>query len=90
MNDMSRLVSLPLDEDGCLRRECPVCERQFKWWPTPDHKVDAEEMRGEIEAYICPHTVTSQRRQARGGRRSKSSACRRLPWLRRWDPSCAA
>jgi len=24
-------VSLPLDFDGFLRRECPNCERQFKW-----------------------------------------------------------
>ncbi|MEO6116273.1 MAG: hypothetical protein ABIP33_07810 [Pseudolysinimonas sp.] len=24
-------VSLPLDADGFLRRECPSCERQFKW-----------------------------------------------------------
>lgn len=24
-------VSLPLDSDGFLRRECPTCEREFKW-----------------------------------------------------------
>ncbi len=24
-------VSLPLDVDGFLRRECPSCEREFKW-----------------------------------------------------------
>jgi hypothetical protein len=55
MNDMSIPMSLPLDEDGFLRRECPDCERQFKWWPTPDHKIDAKEMRGDIEAYFCPN-----------------------------------
>lgn len=25
-------VSLPLDVDGFLRRECPTCEQQFKWF----------------------------------------------------------
>jgi hypothetical protein len=24
-------VSLPLDADGFLRRECPTCEQEFKW-----------------------------------------------------------
>lgn len=24
-------ISLPLDEDGFLRRECPTCEQEFKW-----------------------------------------------------------
>lgn len=36
MSDMSVSMSLPLDEDRFLRRECPNCERQFKWWHTPD------------------------------------------------------
>jgi hypothetical protein len=29
-------MSVPLDSDGFLRRECPTCEREFKWLPTPD------------------------------------------------------
>lgn len=36
MNDMVMNVSLPLDEDGFLRRECPLCRREFKVRPTPD------------------------------------------------------
>ena len=24
-------MSLPLDSDGFLRRQCPACEREFKW-----------------------------------------------------------
>lgn len=29
-------MSLPLDSDGFLRRECPTCEREFKWLPSSD------------------------------------------------------
>ena len=24
-------MEIPLDSDGFLRRECPTCEREFKW-----------------------------------------------------------
>jgi hypothetical protein len=46
-------VSMPLDEDGFLRRECPTCERQFKWFhgqaeDRPDEFVDPEN-------YFCPY-----------------------------------
>ena len=45
-------MSLPLDKDGFLRRECPNCERRFKWWPTPP----SEDASGEApEAYFCPY-----------------------------------
>jgi hypothetical protein len=30
-DEMEMSVSVPLDEDGFLRRECPTCEREFKW-----------------------------------------------------------
>jgi hypothetical protein len=49
-------MSLPLDKDGFLRRECPHCERQFKWWPTPtSEKIsdEAEETQEAREAYFC-------------------------------------
>ena len=49
-------MSLPLDEDGFLRRECPNCERQFKWWPTPPtDETSAEEPQKVVEAYFCPY-----------------------------------
>lgn len=51
-------MSLPLDEDGFLRRECPNCERQFKWWPTPTSEEisdEAEETQEAPEAYFCPY-----------------------------------
>jgi hypothetical protein len=54
MSDLSIPISLPLDESGFLRRECPNCERQFKWWPTPDEDA-VEEVREEVEAYFCPY-----------------------------------
>lgn len=45
-------VSLPLD-NGYLRRECPVCLRQFKWWHGrhPDRPADVE----DPEEYHCPY-----------------------------------
>ena len=48
-------MSLPLDADGILRRECPTCERQFKWWPTlpPDDAID--ETQEAVEVYFCPY-----------------------------------
>lgn len=33
-DDVEMSVAVPLDEDGFLRRECPTCEREFKWLPT--------------------------------------------------------
>lgn len=43
---------MPLDEDGFLRRECPSCEREFKWRPTPDHE---ESEPAPAEGYCCPY-----------------------------------
>ena len=48
-------MSLPLDKDGFLRRECPLCERQFKWWPTPTSEDAPEEAVETPEAYFCPY-----------------------------------
>lgn len=45
-------VSLPLDSDGFLRRECPHCMGQFKWHNGPAN----EEAEGHAPppAYYCP------------------------------------
>ncbi len=45
-------MSLPLDQ-GFLRRECPHCERQFKWHhgPTESRPVDAV----DPDVYFCPY-----------------------------------
>jgi hypothetical protein len=55
MSEMSIAMSLPLDKDGFLRRECPHCERQFKWWPTAPSEDAPEEARNTPEAYFCPY-----------------------------------
>lgn len=49
---MSYSISLPLD-GNYLRRECPRCERQFKWY---DDSTD-EQTLGTVEAqlYYCPY-----------------------------------
>ncbi len=45
-------VQLPLD-NGFLRRECPACEREFKWHhgPTSERPQDAV----DPEVYFCPY-----------------------------------
>ena len=49
---MSTSISSPLDE-GFLRRECPHCERQFKWHHGP---ADARpEDIADPPVYFCPY-----------------------------------
>lgn len=56
MSELPIPMSLPLDEDGFLRRECPNCERQFKWWPTPPSEESLDKDAQEaVEAYFCPY-----------------------------------
>src|SRR5687768_14546838 len=45
-------ISVPLD-DGFLRRECPSCQREFKWHdgPTDDRPDDA----ADPLMYYCPY-----------------------------------
>jgi hypothetical protein len=45
-------ITLPLDSDGFLRRECPKCEREFKWHegPTEDRPQDWN----DPPVYWCP------------------------------------
>jgi hypothetical protein len=42
-------ATLSLDDDGFLRRECPHCEREFKWL----HGDEGEEM--PEGGYHCPY-----------------------------------
>jgi hypothetical protein len=46
-------VTLPLDPDGFLRRQCPRCERLFKWFhgTTEDAPLDLP----DPEVYFCPY-----------------------------------
>lgn len=43
-------VSLPLDSDGFLRRECAACEREFKWFSHDEGDPNAE----PATQYFCP------------------------------------
>jgi len=49
-DDFSIPVSIPLDSDGFLRRECPTCEGQFKWFSHAEGDPDAE----PVDQYFCP------------------------------------
>jgi hypothetical protein len=66
MSDEVQLsMSLPLDSDGFLRRECPTCEREFKWLPSPDPESDEGDAVGTTEAteapdgYYCPYCAVT-------------------------------
>ena len=45
-------MSVPLDSDGFIRRECPTCERELKWRPTPEGEEGAPTPEG---GYFCPY-----------------------------------
>ncbi len=45
-------ISLPLDKDGFLRRECPTCQGQFKWHHGPTG--DEPEHAADPPLYYCP------------------------------------
>ena len=56
MSDIQLSMSLPLDKDGFLRRECPDCKRQFKWLPTPAaERASDPVMLAAAESYFCPY-----------------------------------
>lgn len=47
-------MSLPLDSDSFLRRECPTCEREFKVFVDPDEEEDDGGPDSD-EGYFCPY-----------------------------------
>jgi hypothetical protein len=51
-DEFSTSMSVPLDSDGFLRRECPTCEREFKWFPTPEGEESEPAPYG---GYYCPY-----------------------------------
>lgn len=50
MDDFEVPVTIPMDGDGFLRRECPSCEQEFKWHAHDDGDLDAE----GVNQYFCP------------------------------------
>jgi len=56
MSEESLRMTVPLDGDGFLRRECPTCEREFKWLPSPPGQtVEDATSGGDISSYTCPY-----------------------------------
>lgn len=45
-------VSMPTDEDGFVRRECPSCKRHFKWHDGPAN--EEAESKAAPPSYYCP------------------------------------
>ncbi len=52
-DDVTLEMSMPLDSDGFLRRECPTCEREFKWYYTSEEQGDAAPIADG--GYFCPY-----------------------------------
>ena len=47
-------MTIPLDSDGFLRRECPTCEREFKWRPS-EAEAEEQDEPGDTVGYFCPY-----------------------------------
>ncbi len=45
-------MEIPVDSDGFLRRECPTCEREFKWLPAAEDDDAVSPLDG---GYFCPY-----------------------------------
>ena len=43
-------IQVPVDDDGFLRRECPTCEQEFKWFHHQAGDTDAE----VVDHFYCP------------------------------------
>lgn len=52
-NDITLSMSMPLDSEGFLRRQCPTCEREFKWLHTASDP--AEPQVSTDSDYFCPY-----------------------------------
>lgn len=50
MHEIEIPITLQLDSDGFVRRECPSCEQEFKWFVHDDRDPDAE----AVGQYFCP------------------------------------
>lgn len=62
MSDILLQVSLPLDSDQFLRRECPFCRRQFKIETTEMDRQSLVEQ--QIQAYLIEEGVTAQKEES--------------------------
>lgn len=51
-DEVTLAMSVPLDSDGFVRRECPTCEREFKWLHTSGEEGTEPVADG---GYFCPY-----------------------------------
>jgi hypothetical protein len=51
-DEVSIPMSVPLDDDGFLRRECPTCEREFKCLVAQNEEESTPAPEG---GYFCPY-----------------------------------
>ena len=65
MDEISVPIELPLDDEGFIRRECPHCELQFKWFhrQTPGDASRDDEPQEPVE-YHCPYCAQSAQADA--------------------------
>jgi DNA-directed RNA polymerase subunit RPC12/RpoP len=52
-DEIALSMEIPVDSDGFLRRECPTCEREFKWLSLPSGEEAASDMTDA--GYFCPY-----------------------------------
>ena len=52
-DDVALEMPMPLDADGFLRRECPTCEREFKWHHTSEEEGTSVPVADG--GYFCPY-----------------------------------
>ena len=61
MGDIELNISLPLDDEGFFRRECPFCRREFaqegidSFMTEAEGKADSDESNQEEPEYFCPY-----------------------------------
>lgn len=48
-------MAIPVDSDGFLRRECPTCEREFKWLSSPSEDAEEDAADAADGGYFCPY-----------------------------------
>jgi endogenous inhibitor of DNA gyrase (YacG/DUF329 family) len=58
-SEMEISVAIPLDEDRFLMRECPACEREFRWHlseeESPEQSAEEEDVAEEQRELYCPY-----------------------------------
>jgi hypothetical protein len=52
-NNYETSMSVPLDSDGFMRRQCPTCERELKWLARDEQGDEAN--RAPEGGYHCPY-----------------------------------